>query len=184
MKYLIIVLLAISVTLKIAHSERETSSRIPFYILNAANAYQIDVNLMYAICQVESKCRARAMNKDDGTPEQKAAGIKVRSYGLFQLQIDTVKALGFIDKEYTTVIKKRGKHTKVVKVTTDNSKDLLQPDINSIYAAKLLHKLYRKYHDTAKVISAYNAGHYTKANSDYVLKVMTAYVKLTIDHRN
>jgi soluble lytic murein transglycosylase-like protein len=182
MKYLILGLLIIGIVSK-TNAVEHTPSRIPFYILNAANAYKVDVNLMYAICLTESKCNARAVNKDDGTPEEKAAGIKVKSYGLFQIKAETARTLGFVDKETITITKKRGKHTVKIQKVIDHSNDLFKADVNAIYAAKLIHKLYQKYGTTERVISAYNAGHPIKSNGDYVLKVLKNYVKLTIDKR-
>ena len=138
---------------------------------------------MYAICLTESKCNARAVNKDDGTPKEKAAGIKVKSYGLFQIKAATASTLGFVVKETVTITKKRGKHMVKVTKIIDHSDELFKADVNAIYAAKLLHKLYKKYGTTERVISAYNAGHPIESNGDYVLKVLKNYVKLTIDKR-
>jgi soluble lytic murein transglycosylase-like protein len=162
--------------------ESDTST-VPYYIYNAATHFNIDIALMYSICMVESNCRARAVNHNDGTPAQKAAGIVDKSYGLFQIKTATAKNLGFIIKEDVTVEKfRRGKVVKTKK-TIDHTKDLLKPEINAWYAAKLLSHLYERYHDTPKVISAYNAGHYIKSNKDYVRKVLVQFVRYKIDRK-
>lgn len=157
--------------------------RIPFYILNAAHKHGIDAVLMYAICLTESRCKARAVNKNDGTKSDKEAGIVKKSYGLFQIQVDTAKSVGFEDKEEITITKKRGKKVVTITKFVDKTWDLLKPQVNSDIAGKLLKRLYSKYKNTNQVISAYNAGHYTKCNKDYVLKVLENYAHLKIDNR-
>ena len=155
----------------------------PFYIFNAASNFGIDQTLMYAICTVESRCRSRVINHDDARKAEKDRGIVKKSFGLFQLQIDTAKFLGF--KRYTevsVVVTKRHK-TKIVIKKIDHILDLLKPEINAWYAAKLLNHLYKRYHNTPKVISAFNAGHAITSNKDYVLKVLKAYSRLKIDHQ-
>ncbi len=184
MKLLNVLLVLVLVSNNALGSKTDNFSRIPFYILNAASAYDIDADLMYAICSVESKCKARALNRNDGTPEEKAAGIKVKSYGLFQIKVSTAEMVGFVSKTVVTT-KKWKKHKEVTETkTVDNSDELLNPITNSLYAAKLLAKLYKKYHSTEKVISAYNAGHYIKSNQDYVFKVLKRYAELKIDKRH
>lgn len=184
MRNTICLLLAGLLSINAANATHTTPSRIPFYILNAATAYNIDVNLMYAICLTESRCRASAINKNDGTAEEKAAGIKVKSFGLFQIKASTARNVGFVDSETVITTFSKGKRIITKTKIVDHSRELLKPEINSLYAAKLLHKLYNKYHSTEKVISAYNAGHPIKGNSEYVLKVLKQYIKLTIDKRN
>lgn len=134
---------------------------IPFYMYSAATTFHVDVALLYAICAQESKCKATALNKNDGNLAQKAAGKVVHSLGMYQIQLGTARALGF-----------KGKY-----------KDLMKPEVNTYYAAKLLAHLYDKYHDTVKVISAYNAGHYTKHNVNYVHQVVKNYIRYKIDKR-
>jgi soluble lytic murein transglycosylase-like protein len=159
--------------------------QVPFYIYNAASQFNIDSALLYAFCKVESNCKSRAINHDDGTAAQKALGIVDKSYGLFQIKISTAKGLGFKTTEitYDTFYNKKGKVVKIKKII-DHRKDLLKPEINSYYAAKLIRKLYDKYgDDTLKVISAYNAGHPIKGNIDYVSKVSREYVKCKLDRK-
>lgn len=159
------------------------SDKIPFYIYNAANKFHLDIALLYSICTVESRCRVNAVNHNDGTKAEKEAGIVKKAYGLFQLQLDTAKSLGFKDTaEIQVSVKRHGKIIKVKK-TVSTVKDLLNPEINTWFAAKYLQKLYKKYNNTNKVISAYNAGHYTRANDDYVLKVLKNYSRYKIDKR-
>ena len=179
----LIVLLALMSPLTVAQAQDLTPSKVPYYILNAASTHNIDVNLMMALCMTESRCNPKAVNKNDGTPEQKAKHIRIRSYGLFQIQLATAETVGFESTYDVASFKvKHGKKVQVIK-KVDNSAELLKPEVNAMYAAKLLSKLYKKYHDTAKVISAYNAGHATEGNEDYVLKVLKAYAKFTIDRR-
>ena len=179
----LIVLLSLISPITAAVAQESTPSGIPYYILNAASTHNVDVNLMMAMCMTESRCNPNAVNKNDGTPEQKAKHIKIGSYGLFQIQLSTAETLGF-ETTYTVAVPKK-KHGKIVMVEKEvsNYKELLKPEVNAMYAAKLLHKLYQRYHDTAKVISAYNAGHATQGNEEYVLKVLKAYAKFTIDSR-
>lgn len=161
-------------------ADGDVKSQIPFYILNAASTYDLDATLLYSICLVESRCNARAVNKDDGTPEEKAAGIKIKSFGLFQMKLATAENLGFVSKTKVVITKLRGKRVITKTHYIDNSKDLFNAGTNAFYAAKLIARLYKKYHSTEKVISAYNAGHYIKSNRDYVYKVLKNYAELKI----
>lgn len=139
----------------VVHSD----GKIPHYIQEAAKEFDIDVALLYAICSVESKCRSTAVNHDDGTKSQKTQGVVSKSFGMFQIKVSTAKGLGF----------------------KSNHRDLMRPDINTWYAAKLLRHLYDRYGETPKVISAYNAGRYITSNKAYVNEVLTNYAKFKID---
>jgi Transglycosylase SLT domain len=183
MKQIIIILSVLSILVSSRVESNGASAVIPFYVYNAASRFGIDATLMYALCKVESQCKSRAVNRNDGTPDQKASGIKIKSYGLFQLQLSTVKSLGFIDHRITYVEKVRhGKKVKV-KVVTDFSKELLKPEVNSFYAAKLLRKLYDKHRTTLRTLSAYNAGHPIKSNEEYVNKIVRLYTTYKLDKR-
>ena len=139
----------------------ELKSTVPFYMYNAASVFKIDIALMYAICKVESNCRSGAVNKNDSNSTQRKRGQRDRSYGLFQIKKATAKSLGFDSR----------------------SEDLLNPETNSWYAAKLLRHLFDKYKDTKKVVSAYNAGKYTKMNAKYVGKVLNNYANYKMSKR-
>lgn len=154
----IISLLALIASPRLVEGDTAT---IPFYIHNAATKYGIDTQLMYAICKVESNCKSKAMNNNDGTSAQRSKGIKSKSYGMFQIKSLIAKNLGY----------------------KDHPSKLLNPEINALYAAKLLKHLYKRYNNTAMVISAYNAGRYTKSNSSYVNKVLLNYAKIKIDKK-
>lgn len=173
----------LATTVSQVDSRADEASKIPYYMYNAANTFNIDVALLYALCKVESNCTARAMNKFDSNQDQRSKGIIDKSYGLFQIKVATAKGLGFIDRETITVTIK--KHNKIVtlKKQISHVEDLLKPDINTWYAAKLLRHLYNKYGDTNKVISAYNAGRYITANKGYVCKVLSKYAVYKIDRR-
>jgi soluble lytic murein transglycosylase-like protein len=183
MKTIIVLSTLISLLTVTSNATEETPSRVPHYVREAAVAFKIDANLMYAICTVESNCRSRAINRSDSNKAQRDAGIVDKAYGLFQIKKDTAIGLGFVAEEQVTVsVVKHGKLRKVKK-TISHIKDLLKPDVNSYYAAKLLHQLYKRYHDTPKVVSAYNAGHSTHHNKEYVLKVLKVYSRLQIDKK-
>lgn len=134
----------------------------PYFIDVYARRFKVDPDLLISICSVESLCRTKAINHNDGTREQKRKGIKSRSYGMFQIKMATAKALGFNPKR----------------------ESLLNPKSNTYYAAKLLRSLYNRYGNTIKVVSAYNAGSYTKKNAKYVDRVLRQYAILKIDKRN
>jgi soluble lytic murein transglycosylase-like protein len=176
-----IALLAIPVSQVNSNADQHT--KIPYYMYNAANAFNIDVALLYALCKVESNCTARAMNRYDSNQDQRSKGIVDKSYGLFQLKVATAKGLGFKDSEVISVTIKRHNKTLSIKKTISHVEDLLKPEINTWYAAKLLRHLYNQYNDTNKVISAYNAGRYIRANKDYVCKVLSKYAMYKIDRR-
>jgi len=184
MKKIILASLIVLSLLALPKYSSGNSSMFPYYITNAASAFRLDPGLLYALCEVESRCKAKALNKNDGTPNQKALGINVKSYGLFQIQANTAKQLGFVRYRHELITIKR--HKKLVKVNrrVDHINDLLDPEINAWFAAKYLKQLYNKYHDTYKVISAYNAGHASKNNKEYVLKVLKHYVHIKIDKRH
>lgn len=148
---------------------------VPYYMYNAAQTFKIDIALMYAICKVESNCKAEAINKDDGNAAQKSRGLKDKSYGLFQIKAATAKALGFKTREIVTKVIVKKHKTVTVRVVIDHTSDLFKPEVNAWYAAKLLRHLFDKYKDTKKVISAYNAGKYIQSNHKYVTKVLNNY---------
>lgn len=178
-----IFLISLVIASTTATAQNDVPSKVPFYIINAASAYDIDADLMYAICAAESRCRAKAINHNDGTKAQREQGIVKKAYGLFQVQLDTAVDLGFKPYETIIVVKKRKNSVVLINKVIDHTKDLLKPEVNALYAAKYIHSLYAKYGATHKVISAYNAGHYTKSNRAYVATVFSHYVKLKIDKR-
>jgi soluble lytic murein transglycosylase-like protein len=159
MRTILYSLLATILSILCVHTVESSTSRVPYYIYNAATAFNIDVGILYAICKVESKCRPTAINHNDGTSAQKEAGVVIKSYGIFQIKMATAKALGF-----------RGSVTK-----------LLRPEVNTWYAAKLLRQLYNKYKITTAALSAYNAGKPVSSNKNYVNKVLHQYVKYQVD---
>lgn len=160
MKYVgTIVILTVCMFNSVAVSSN--SDMLPHYITKAADEFELDTALLYAICSVESHCRASAINKNDATQSRRLAGIKEHSHGMFQIKMATARALGF-------------KGAK---------KDLMRADINTWYAAKLLRQLYDKYDTTPEVISAYNAGRPIKGNVKYVNKVLKYYVTYKIDKK-
>lgn len=144
-----------------ANSKETWIHSIPHYIQTAARAFDIDPALMYAICKVESRCTS-VTNKNDGTSAQKREGVRSPSHGLFQIKLATARSLGFNGKVAA----------------------LLQPGVNSYYAAKLLSHIYARQKTAVRVLSVYNAGHYTKSNNKYVLKVIKEYVGIKLDRRS
>lgn len=183
MRNLILLIISFFVFTSNMRSVESDTSTIPYFMYNAASKFDLDISLMYAICRVESNCKAAAINHDDATPDRKARGIKEKSMGLFQIKPATAKSLGFILTETVTIEKiKNGKLRKTRKQIS-HVKDLLSPEVNAWYAAKLLRHLYDRYHDTVKVISAYNAGKYTTSNKEYVNKVLRQYARYKIDKR-
>lgn len=140
---------------------KSDSDVIPYYIYNASTSFKLDVALLFAVCTQESLCKAKAINNNDGNKAAKARGIKEHSHGLFQLKLATARALGF----------------------TGTHKQLMDPETNTWYAAKLIRSLYDKYKTTDKVLSAYNAGHYTKSNKKYVDSVLRHYAHYKLDRR-
>jgi len=155
MKALMIFLILLALLLP---TEASSTSQHNF-MHHVAKEFNIDVALLYAICNVESRCKPAALNHDDGTADQKAMGVKSKSYGMFQIKVATARGLGFNSKP----------------------QELLKPEVNAWYAAKLLRHLYDRYGETDKVISAYNAGKYVKSNKPYVNQVLTNYAKYKID---
>ena len=155
------ILLIASLLLFITQPVISDTATIPYYLYNASTKFKVDVALLYALCKVESNCKTAAINHDDGTTVQKSLNIKSKSFGLFQIKLATARSLGL----------------------KGSGKDLLKPEVNTYYAAKLLRHLYNRYGDTYKVISAYNAGKYTKSNISYIHKVMKNYVRFKIDQR-
>ncbi len=123
----------------------------PYYIEEAAKRWSLDPDVLVALCYEESRCIPNRINKDDGTKYQKQLGIKSKSHGLFQIKLATARALGF----------------------GGSAKDLLDPEINSFYAAKLLRSLYDKYGTIDRALSAYNAkGWPVSSNKRYVARIL------------
>lgn len=183
MKKLILLFIGlIAFTANMKSVESDTST-IPYFMYNASSKFDLDIALMYAICRVESNCKASAINHDDATAGRKAQGIKEKSMGLFQIKPATAQSLGFILRETITTQKIKNGKCIQVKKQVSHVKELLSPETNAWYAAKLLRHLYDRYHDTVKVISAYNAGRYTSSNKEYVNKVLRQYARYKIDKR-
>lgn len=136
-------------------------SENPNYINKYAKLFKLDPELLMAICTVESHCNPTALNHNDGTIKQKTLRVKSKSYGMFQIKLATARSLGF----------------------RRSSKDLLDPDTNTYYAAKLLNTLYIKYKYTKDVVSAYNAGKPVTHNTRYVGSVFKKYVTFKIDRK-
>jgi soluble lytic murein transglycosylase-like protein len=137
-----------------------STSPVPLHIRESAKKFHLDPILLYALCKVETGCKT-TINHNDGTKRQKDLGITSKSYGMFQIKLATAKGLGF-----------KGNYEK-----------LMQPHVNSYYAAKYIRTVYDKYHDTLLVLSAYNAGKPIKSNKAYVDKVSRLYVKYKVDGR-
>lgn len=161
-KTIALILTVVALFLSTSKPADSDTSTIPYYIYEAAEKYNIDMHLMYAICKVESNCKSKAFNKNDGNSAQKSRGLKSPSYGLFQIKTLTAKGLGY----------------------KGTAKELLKPEINALYAAKLLNHLYKRYNNTTMVISAYNAGKYTKMNRSYVNKVLMQYALIKLNKRS
>jgi len=157
----VFIILLLSILLTPSAVESKTPN-VPYYMYTAANAFQIDIALLYAICSVESKCKPGSINKDDATKYKKSLGVVEHSLGMFQIKLATAKSLGF----------------------KGSKKELMKSETNTWYAAKLIDHLYTRYnHDTIKVISAYNAGRYTKCNKKYVNLVLEHYARYKLDKR-
>lgn len=169
------ILALIAILLVILTSKSVESSSIPAFMIKASKKFDVDIALLYAICEVESKCKLNVVNRNDGTSSQKASGIVSSSHGLFQIKLATAKSLGFITKEVKIIKGKR--------VVIDHTKELLNPSTNAMYAAKLLRYEYDRYHNIIKAISAYNAGRYITGNKNYVNKVLKAYIRNKIEKR-
>lgn len=134
----------------------DAHNRTPYYVTNAANTFNVDSDLLMALCDVESHCNPYVVSYNDGTKKQKLLGIKVKSIGMFQIQLATARLLGF----------------------TGTAKELMKPAINSYYAAKLLSIHYNEYGSTTKALSSYNAGKPIKGNMEYVNSVVDKYVEI------
>lgn len=78
------------------------------------------------------------------------------SYGLCQLKLSTARLEGY----------------------KGTPKGLYDPEVNSLYAAKYLHRQLKRYGNITQALSAYNAGHYTTANNHYVHIVFNRYYNL------
>lgn len=125
-------------------------------IEKAAKKVGVDTNLLKAICWVESKHDATAMNYLDGGPHN--------SVGLCQVQFRTATYMGY-------------KGTK---------EGLLDPYTNAYYAAKYLKYQIKRYDDVDLAVLAYNAGSikYNKdgviINFEYLTKVKKALEKYEV----
>lgn len=129
-----------------------------YHIQTAAKAFNLEPELLLAICRVESRCKATKVNHNDGTRAQRDLGVISKSYGLFQIKKGTAKGLGWTSKE-----------------------DLLDPAVNAYYAAKLIRYQINRYAEIKSTISAYNAGKAIKANKAYVDKVLIAYAEFKLN---
>lgn len=134
----------------------DVHNRTPYYVTNAAQSFNVDADLLMALCHVESRCNPFVVSYDDGTKKERALGIMSKSLGMFQIKLATARSLGF----------------------KGTAKDLMKPTLNSFYAAKLLNIHYTKYGSTTKALSSYNAGRPIKGNMEYVNSVVDKYVEI------
>lgn len=155
-KYLVLVILFLMFATKLSYSDSED---FPYYIMEAARAFEIKPSLLYSICHVESNCRARAVNHYDSIKDGEGRRRYSPSRGLFQLKLGTARSLGY----------------------TGPANGLYDPETNAFYAAKLFKQNLVKYKTHVKAISAHNAGRYTASNVAYVNKVLQYYSYLTLD---
>lgn len=149
----------------VAHTDTE---QFPYYIMEAARAFELSPAMLYSLCMVESRCKAKAINKYDSTLpkvlDRALASTPPKrtyspSYGLFQIKYATAKSVGY-----------RGTRS-----------GLLDPEINAFYAAKLFKQNLVKYRQHTKAISAHNAGKYISGNTQYVNKVLNYYSHYALD---
>ena len=120
-----------------------------------AYEYNLDAEMVKAVCWIESNHKADAINMDD--PNGGA-------HGLCQLAIPTARWIGK-NKEL-------------------NAKSLLNPELNVTLASKYLRYQMNRYKNNERyAIAAYNAGSLIRnkkgeiVNSDYVAKVFHAWIK-------
>lgn len=120
-----------------------------------------DLNLLTAVCEVESGLNPNAYKPRDGSSP---------SYGLCQ-----IKAIAVQDIHGPPVLRHRGLPFDRLHL------DLRDPYNNARYAGRVLHKNIRKYSCGAYAVARYNAGHLSLENNKrtknwrYVEKVYNRY---------
>lgn len=120
---------------------------------NVTNELGLPKDLIKAICTVESGLRANAINRND-------AGENRHSIGLCQVQYTTALELGLKPNKACY----GGIFPKCV---------LFDPYLNIQIAGLYLQKQFIRYKgNLKKTISAYNAGSYSRSNTEYVNKVL------------
>lgn len=138
--------------------------------------YELPEGLLLALAHVESNGNANAINKDDGNKLHKEQGLKIKSYGLLQIQLATARMIQrLMAKQQKFIINKHN---------TIKSNDLMKAEINIEYGAFYLKWLLQTYNDNvARSLSCFNAGTASyfcknnKYNGDYVGKILNAWIK-------
>lgn len=100
-------------------------------IHHAFESLELNPTWGMAIARKESSFRPWVVNLTDPGDIRRGG-----SYGLFQMSLRTALDLGFLGQ----------------------AKDLLDPDINAYWAAKLVKQLHDTWHNLADVASCYNSG--------------------------
>ena len=149
MKYMFLILLSTNVY----------ASDITEIIKKTEKKYNIFPGLIQAMVDVESNGRPHVINHNDGNSDQKAKGLKVKSYGLMQIQVAAARDVGF----------------------TGKPNELMVPATNIEYGARYLKKYLDIYKDdVSRALTCYNAGYRAcrqNAYSRYVGLVLNAYIK-------
>lgn len=126
-------------------SQQTTQPKVEDLIKSKAKKYGLKENILKGVVATESSFRPSAVNLKDGRTKSH------QSVGLMQIKPATAKSIGF----------------------TGTAEHLKKPDVNIEFGAKYLAKQLERYQgDYNKALSAYNAGHATPKNLNYVNKVL------------
>lgn len=150
---------------------------VPNMIKAAEMKYDLPSRVLQALIQVESAGNYAAMNHDDGNKSTKRKGLRVKSFGLVQIQLETAR---FMQKEKA---KSTGEIiTKKNQITTSQ---LIRPEINIEYGAMYIKWLLSTHdNDISWALTCYNSGHASRMCTNkiyygkYVGKVLNEMVKL------
>jgi soluble lytic murein transglycosylase-like protein len=172
--FLLLVVSSVSNGANLPSQPNPLELHLPTLIRAAEMKYELPEHILEAMVLVESNGNLKAINKDDGTTAHKSRGIKIRSYGLLQMQLDSAKVV--------QILKAKDDGITLTKRDIITAKQLMIPEINLDYGAAYLKWLLKTHNnDIAWALSCYNAGPNgsickNKKYSSYVGLILNAWI--------
>lgn len=173
MKKSIILLLVLSTT---AYANDIIDMPLPNLIKAAEVKYALPEGLLAAMIQVESNGNHKAINKDDGNSVHKQQGLKIKSYGLMQMQLASARLVQRIKaKKEGLILKKKDLITPA---------QLMTAEVNIDYGAAYIKWILENHkNNVAWSITCWNAGVNSslcknkRYYGEYVGKVLNAMIE-------
>lgn len=157
----------------ISYANENMEIPLPSLIKASEIKYELPEGLLNAMISVESNGNHKAVNKNDGNSAQRGKGLKIRSYGLMQMQLDAARLVQRLKA------KRDGLRLKKKDLVTP--RQLMKPEVNVDYGAAYVKWLLDTHNGNVSLaLTCFNSGpnsnlcktkHYY---GEYVGKVLNA----------